>query len=234
MSSWASYGETSNCIDPRLLTLHAHESQHLSLSRLDPFISETSANNSQPQLFSKLFSYDVQRPLPSPTLSIRATHEPNDMSEEVYPSPSSLPSSGQFTPQTESLSGVDQACLDASDGEMVLKRSITSSVCEKCKKSFPTRSYYHRHINKRSCQAPSKCKHCGQLFKLEKDLQRHLGSIKASTSCPKLENANCSTSFACVCRKSYTRKDSLMRHLRASSSDDHCCRVRNKSPCLCS
>lgn len=217
-------------IDPALLARQAHESP---LTRLDPITGWASADNLRPQLFSRPSSYDAQHHLSIPKPSIQATSEPSDTSEEVYPSPSSLPSSGQFTPQTTSLSDVDPACSDASDGKMALPRTMTNSVCGKCKRSFPTRSYYHRHINKRSCQAPSKCKHCGQSFKLEKDLQRHLGSEKASTSCPKFENAIPFTGFACVCRKSYTRKDSLMRHLKASSSEEHCCRVCNKSPCQC-
>jgi hypothetical protein len=69
-------------------------------------------------------------------------------------------------------------------------------------------------------------------FKFAKDLKRHLGSGKASSSCNKLFSS--STGFACVCNKSYTRKDSLMRHLRALSTEGHRCKACNKSPCQCS
>ena len=168
-----------------------------------------------------------------PEPSIQARSKPSGTSEEIYSSASSLPSSGQSTPQTTSLSGVEQACSDASEGKMALPRTLNKSVCGKCKESFPTRACYHRHISKSRCQALLKCKHCGSSFKLAKDLKRHLGSDKASTSCTKLENAVSLTGFACSCNKSYTRKDSLTRHLRALSHGSHRCSACNKTACQC-
>jgi hypothetical protein len=221
----------SCCIETALLARQEHEPP---LTGLDPITGWTPADNLRPQLFSRPSSYDVQHLLSIPTPSIQATSKPSDTSEEVYSSPSSLPSSGQFTPQTTSLSDLEQACSDDSEGKMVLPRTMKNPVCGRCKKSFPTRACYRRHISERSCQASSKCKQCGKSFKLKKDLKRHLGSEKASSSCPKLENASSSTGFACVCNKSYTRKDSLMRHVRALSTEEHRCKACNKSPCQCS
>jgi hypothetical protein len=222
------------CIDPALLARQAHEPQNFSLTRLDPTTGRTPAENLRPQLFTRPFSYDIQHNSPTSTTSIRATSKYSDTSEAVYSSPSSLPSSGQFTPQTTSLFDVDQACSDASDGKIALPRTMTTSVCGKCKKSFSTRACYHRHIKERSCHALSKCNHCGKSFKLAKDLKRHLGSDKASSSCNKLENPSRSSGFVCICHKSYTRKDSLMRHLRAPSTEGHCCRACKRNPCHCS
>lgn len=234
LSRGSVHERTLDCIDPRLLARHIHEPQIMSLSRLDTFTGRISADNSQPQSFSKLPPYDAQRPLHTPTPIMRAIGQPNDTSEEFYPSPSSLPCSGQFTPQTTTLSDVDQACSDASDGKMILLRTTTNSVCRKCKRSFPNRSVYHLHIKDRSCQALSKCKHCSKSFKLAKDLKRHLGSDKALPSCNKLESSSYFTGFACTCHKSYTRKDSLMRHLKAPSLEGHRCMAFNKNPCYCS
>jgi hypothetical protein len=137
---------------------------------------------------------------------MRATNNPDDTSEDLFLSSSLLSSSGQSTPQTAVLSDINQACSDASDGKLALPRIKTNFVCRKCKKSFPTRLCYRSHINERSCQASSTCKHRGKSFKFAKDLKRRLGSNKASHSCIKLENADSSTGFAWVCTRSYTRK----------------------------
>ncbi|KAF2628419.1 hypothetical protein BU25DRAFT_35378 [Macroventuria anomochaeta] len=155
---------------------------------------------------------------------------------EAYPSPSSLPSLGQFTPQPASPPDTSQVSIDAPDGKMVIESAPTSFVCKTCTKSFPTMLRYRQHVNRHSCQAPSECKQCGQSIKHAKDLKRHLGSSKASPSCPALKNASPQGKhFACICSsKTYTRKDSLIRHLRTSATGKHRCRTCGNRPCTCS
>lgn len=235
-TSGAGYSNTFDYINPSLLTKHAHEPQNRSLSGLDHSTTETIANNSQPQLSLKSVPYGVQQPSPAPTSSIQAPSKANDTSMEAYPSPSLLLSLGQFTPQPASPPDIAQVGSDAPHGKMAIESAPTSFVCKTCTKSFPTMLRYHQHVNRRSCQAPSECKQCGQSIKHAKDLKRHLGSSKASPSCPALKNVSLQAKgFACICSsKTYTRKDSLIRHLRTSRTENHCCRACGKSPCTCS
>ncbi|KAJ5065006.1 hypothetical protein J3E72DRAFT_27884 [Bipolaris maydis] len=158
------------------------------------------------------------------------------MSIEAYPSPSSLPSLGQLTSQVTSPQDTTQVGLNMPDGKVAIEPAGMSFTCETCTKSFTNKSRYDRHANRHSCKAPSRCEQCGQSIKHPKDLKRHLGSNSALPSCPALKKVNPQVnSFMCICSsKTYTRKDSLVRHLRTSKKGNHCCRACNKNPCGCS
>ncbi|KAJ6285557.1 hypothetical protein J3E71DRAFT_373738 [Bipolaris maydis] len=228
-TSGAGYSNTSGCIDPSLLTQHVHEPRYYSRSWLDQSTKQTLAENSQSQL-------SPQQPHQAKATNAQAPTIPNDMSIEAYPSPSSLPSLGQLTSQVTSPQDTTQVGLNMPDGKVAIEPAGMSFTCETCTKSFTNKSRYDRHANRHSCKAPSRCEQCGQSIKHPKDLKRHLGSNSALPSCPALKKVNPQVnSFMCICSsKTYTRKDSLVRHLRTSKKGNHCCRACNKNPCGCS
>jgi len=223
-TSGAGYSSTSGCIDPSVLTQHVHEPHSCSRPWLDQHTNQTLAENSQSQL-------SPQQPRPTQGTNARAPTMPNDMSIEAYPSPSSLPSLGQLTPQVASPSATTQIELDIPDGKVAIKPVGTRFTCKTCRKSIP-----NRRANLHSCKAPSRCEKCGRSIKLAKDLNRHLGLNNAPPSCPALKNNSLwASSFMCLCRsKPYARKDIFVRHLRTSKAENHRCRTCNKNPCACS
>ncbi|EUC38273.1 hypothetical protein COCCADRAFT_32726 [Bipolaris zeicola 26-R-13] len=228
-TSGVGYSNTSSCIDPSLLTQHVHEPCCSSLSWLDQSTKQTLAENSQSQLSPHQTRH-------SKATNARAPATPNDMSIEAYPSPSSLPSLGRLTPKVASPPDTTQIGLNIPDGKIAIEPAGMSFICKTCTKSFPNKLRYDRHANMHSCKAPSRCEQCGQSIKHLKDLKRHLGSNNALPSCPALKNDSPrASSFMCFCSsKTYTRKDSLVRHLRTSKAGNHRCRTCNKNPCACS
>ncbi|KAF5847451.1 hypothetical protein GGP41_000206 [Bipolaris sorokiniana] len=235
-TSGSRYSNTSGCIDPSLLTQHVHEPCYYSRSWLDQSTKQTLAENSQSQLYPNPTPSNVQQPLLTPATNKKAPDIPKDTSIEAYPSPSSLPSLGQLTPQIASPPDTTQIGLNIPDGKVAIEPAGMSFVCKTCTKSFLSRLRYDQHVNRHSCKAPSRCEQCGQPIKHPKDLRRHLGSNNALPSCPALKSVSPRASnFMCICNsKTYTRKDSLVRHLRTSKTGNHRCRTCGKNPCACS
>jgi hypothetical protein len=226
---------TSNCINPSLLTKHAHEPQNGFLSGLDQYTKETPADNSQPQIYIHMTPYGVKQSIPAPTSSTKTPSKATSTSEAAYPSPFSPPPLEHFIPQPARPAETVQILPDVSDGKLAIQCAPTSFVCKTCTRSFSTRLRYDRHTNGQSCQALFKCKHCRQSFRNAKDLKRHQGSSKALSSCLARKDVFPQTAdFACICStKNYTRKDSVVRHLRMSKTGSHCCRACRKNPCKC-
>ncbi|KAF2736310.1 hypothetical protein EJ04DRAFT_169363 [Polyplosphaeria fusca] len=86
----------------------------------------------------------------------------------------------------------------------------------------PSSDGFRNHIKGGKCaqQKPFQCDACKQSFKHQKDLARH----KTSGSCraAKLEPKQLKQ-FACICGErntSYSRHDSLLRHIREKNSRD--------------
>ncbi|KAF2831415.1 hypothetical protein CC86DRAFT_138952 [Ophiobolus disseminans] len=233
-ASGAEYFDFSDFIYPSLLTTQVHEPQHCSLSGIDQFTVETLAENSQSQYFLDPLPNGAQQPSPTTSSSTPVPNMDNCASMEVYPSPSSLLSSDQSPTHSASPPEMSQILTEAPDGKVAIRSASTNFVCPICTKSFSNALRFGQHIKDHN--TPSKCKHCGKNFKHAKDRQRHLGSSKAAPSCLVLKTASPEGKhFACICSsKSYTRKDTLIRHLRQSATGQHYCRACGNRPCTCS
>lgn len=235
--SSAEYFDFSEFICPSLLTAQVHEPRNCSLLGIDRFTVETLAENSQSQSLLNILPYGVQQPSPiistSTSTSTPVPQMTNGMSMEVYPSPPSLLTSDHSTTQSASPPDASQISIDASDGKMAIRSAPTNFVCTICTKPFSNALRLGQHVKDHN--APAKCKHCGKHFKHAKDRQRHLGSSKAAPSCPVLKAASPKNKhFACVCSsRTYTRKDTLIRHLRQAVIGTHCCRACGNRPCTC-
>ena len=237
-TSSAEYLDLTSIINPSLSTTQLPESQNSFLSGISQLTGESLAENSQLQLSLDSFLHGVQQPSPTPSSSTLAPSQANDPRFDTYPSPSSLPSSDQSTIQSASPPDTSHASVEAPDGKKEIKSARANFVCTTCTKSFSNALRFGHHVNRRSCRAPSECQQCGQPIKHSKDLRRHLGLSMAAPACRALKAVGPQLKrFVCTCNsKSYTRKDSLLRHLRNSTSDisqRHRCQACDHYPCSC-
>lgn len=230
--------ESTKYIDPYLLTRQEHEPQDWFPSEISQPIAETLAQSTQSQSL-----FDLTKPKTKINTSTSVAHLTiNDDCLEWDVELKQAPSSSRYTDPSQSpisSSSVDeQVPSDKPEGKIEISATSTSLMCPTCQESFSTALRYRKHMGALACHMPFSCHDCGRKFKKEKDLQRHRGHAKAASSCPKLRNSEFHAKpFACTCNsKAYTRKDSLLRHLRKHARDGmqhHRCRACNRSPCTC-
>jgi hypothetical protein len=234
-TSDAEYYDTSAYFSPSLLTAQVHEPQPYFLSGLNQSAAETFAESSYLQLSPNPSSYGVQQqqqPSPTPSSQTLNLGKADNTHTETYPSPTSLPPPDQVPSQSPTPSVNGQVLAVAPEGKLAISSERANLVCKTCTKSFPNALRFKNHVSRRSCQAPSKCRQCGEPIKHSKDLKRHLGSSQAAPACLVLKGSGTlAKHFVCTsCPKTYSRKDSLQRHVQ----EKHQCKVCHKFPCACS
>ncbi|KAH7394380.1 hypothetical protein BKA66DRAFT_298954 [Pyrenochaeta sp. MPI-SDFR-AT-0127] len=170
---------------------------------------------------------------------------PDDSSKLIHPSASSTSSPATFdswTTRSTSPPSSVQAPEDASDRKLQLPAARTNFSCQTCKGKFTSEPHYRLHVRRRNCAAASSkfvCNACGRSFKLSKDLKRHQGQRGSAPVCLALRaKSQQLKQFVCVCDKaSYTRKDSLQRHMDRENSrernEQHRCRICQHCCCRC-
>jgi hypothetical protein len=230
--------ESTKYIDPYLLTRLEHEPQDLSPSEISQPIAETLAESTQSQ---SPFDPKKQKNKNYASISVSRLSINDECLEwdvELTQAPCSSRSTDPSQSPISSSSISEQASSDKQEGKIEISAASARLTCPTCQESFPTALRYRKHMGALACHMPFSCHDCGRKFKKAKDLQRHRGHAKAASSCPKLRNSESQAKpFACTCNsKAYTRKDSLLRHLREHSRDGmqhHRCRACNRSPCTC-
>lgn len=100
--------------------------------------------------------------------------------------------------------------------KMAISTLKSSYTCLACGESLPTRLCFRSHI-RRGCsdtRQAYRCDTCKRTFTLAKDLKRHQGS---ASSCLKSSQESKKIQFPCICGRRFTRKDTLLRHLRVAN-----------------
>ncbi|XP_059181675.1 zinc finger protein 260-like [Centropristis striata] len=88
--------------------------------------------------------------------------------------------------------------------------STNKNICQKCGKTFASRSTLKNHYAVHSLVRPFKCTQCDKTYKTRKDLNHHFLIHSSSKGPP----------YACsLCDKSYSYKASLKVHLRKHSGE---------------
>lgn len=221
-------------LDPSLLTAWMHEPQSCFAPNIDQLAGETLAENSQSQISLDPHTYGIQQSSPNSRSSASVASKANDTSAEIHMSPCSLLASDISTPpQSASPPDISQPSIYLPDGKRAIESAPAKFSCPTCTRSFSNALRFSQHVKEH--RALSHCEHCGEHFKYAKDRQRHLGSSNAAPSCRILKAAGSETKhFACICKsKAFTRKDTLIRHLRLSTTGEHCCRACGSRPCTC-
>jgi hypothetical protein len=220
---------------PGPLTSQVHEPQPCFPPAISQSVEEASAENfrSQFSLDPLLYaprSFPGNSPWP-PTPSL-VGHPKNEPSS----SPSLLPSPNNSTVQSASPASNGLASDNIPVGKREIAHLQEVRSCTACRQSFSTATRYRQHLH--SCGAGYKCHGCPRVFKLLKDLERHQGLREAAPACPALKTSRTEVKhFACTCGESYTRKDSLQRHMNRDNvqghSQQHRCKACNQSHCSC-
>jgi hypothetical protein len=224
-------------IDPRLLTNPGHESLNCSMPVISQLGLEALAQVTHSQSFSNPILPETQH-IPSTAY----TEVPSDRQElnlRIYYSPYLPVPLDSSSSQSASPTRSDQTSSDTPEGKIEIVATRARYVCVTCKESFTTERRYRNHVGALGCHTPFDCHDCGRKFKNAKDLRRHRGHNQAASSCPKFKTAGVRANpFACTCStKTYTRKDSLQRHLSKFARDKpqhHRCKACNHAQCRCS
>lgn len=104
-----------------------------------------------------------------------------------------------------------------------LDMNWTTFTCSHCKEVFFREALYRRHTRRIRCTVPSlgasfECQLCGTATKSPKDLKRHQGGSRSAPACPILRAQSKQLNpFVCTCGKSFSRKDTLQRHVNKTS-----------------
>lgn len=219
-----------------------HEPQILPPLGIDQPSNEALAENFQPQCSSHLTNMDVQQPSISPSWSLLDSIDSHELDPLIHSSTLSPQCVRPWSTQSTSPPGNDLTSEDCSDGKRELSSSWRTFACPTCKENFANESLYRRHTRHRDCISPpstSACNACGRVFKLSKDLRRHQGHRGSATSCPAVKGQSQQLKqFACTCEKrSYTRKDSLQRHMNCENAREnsqlHKCKICRYCRCRC-
>jgi uncharacterized Zn-finger protein len=207
------------------LTTQVHESYVPFLPGISPSTDGALAENSQSQ--SSLKNFEI------------------DAGIQLLPSdPAGFSSSSSVSWPAESVISLDddQASQEAPDGKREIPLARKFFVCPTCTEAFSNESLYRRHRRHRNCSAQSAnfvCDACQRSFHLVKDLKRHQGLRGSAPVCPMLKaEAKQFKRFVCTCDKaSYTRKDSLQRHITDKNAieggQQHQCKSCHRPRCCC-
>jgi hypothetical protein len=223
-------------IDPFLLTIPEHESQNRSQSVISRLVPEALAQGSRSQSLLDSLHPEAQHIPPITYMGILGHNE--ELQQQQFLGPSSPTSLHLSTFQSASPTSSDQVSSDTQGGKIEIVSTSAKISCLLCQESFQTTLRYRKHLGAFGCKTLFSCYDCGRKFKIEKDLQRHRGHNKAASSCPQRKGIGLGVKpFACTCNsKAYTRKDSLLRHLREHVNDKpqhHRCKACDHHPCRC-
>lgn len=190
-----------------------HESQSLPL--LGTYQPTVEAFDLYPQLqpFSPTDLLPNQRPLTTTTTTVSF---PSPIVSSSL-SPLSPLSSDQRSVQCASSASPGTSHSTVEDnkpvGKLELSTIRSNLVCSNCNKNFTSELRYRKHLHR--CNTKHVCDACGKSFTLHKDLLRHKRQRQQT--------------FACACKQSYARKDSLLRHINqeiARRHHGHCIKVQ--------
>jgi hypothetical protein len=189
-------------IDPNQLTLPVNEFPVPLLSEINQYTEGVSTLDSQSQFSPNPLPNSVQQPFPAPSSSMSGLEQ----ASSFCPNPRSVLSPANSVTQSASLSGDSHVSVKTPDG----KKEISST---------PSSLQYRQHLKHLSRQADLKCSHCGKRYSHQKNLERHMGDSRAALSCHVLKSGRHQAKpFVCTCHKSFSRKDSLQRHMNGENT----------------
>lgn len=164
-----------------------------------------------------LININVPQPSTNPSWSPRIPDGYQEPDQQRCSSYSTLSSRDSCPALSRTPSGDGQSSNDTIYGKRKITPVRKTHTCVDCQKVFATRALHKRHTRFDSCIPPSSnrtCDACGITFALEKDLKRHQGQEGSLPACRKIETAGQQFKpFACTCGRSFTRKDTLQRHM---------------------
>jgi hypothetical protein len=240
-----SYGcDFENYLGMDPLAMPDDEPQRTIAPGVSQFDDQVLAENSTSQFCFDLQNIDIHQPLLSPQWSTATPSDKNELDSNrflnaISSSSSSLELSAAQPPIPL---GSGQFSGDPRKSKMKIPSIRMTYPCLTCKESFANEALHRRHSRHNKCTAPSPtflCEACQRSFTYAKDLTRHRGKGDSPSSCPVLKTKNPSPKrFACTCDKhSYTRKDSLQRHMdkgnARESGQRHRCKICQHFPCHC-
>ncbi|KAF2108204.1 hypothetical protein BDV96DRAFT_672314 [Lophiotrema nucula] len=192
-----------------LLAAPMDEPRSLSPPGISQFVNDGFGLASQPQLSQQDHEIELQYPN---LFDLDA--------QDSRQSPSSASLSATSLTRSTSPSTSSHASDDAPQlGRVMIPVIAKALLCSTCNDSFSSELRYRHHIRRNACVARQsfKCHACERSFTLAKDLNRHQRSAK---SCPAASSQLSTGRYTCTCGKSYTRRDTLLRHFeRANKSD---------------
>ncbi len=203
-----------------------HDSPSFSLPGVNQSVDEAPSQHFQSQTPLSLSPIGVQRLSHSPSCSPSALSDNSELDPHrclSFSSPSSRPSSrGPWPTRSTSPSGSSHLAEDTQNQKREISSAWTMFKCSSCGESFKEPNY-REHF--RRCTASSSnftCNLCGKIFKHPKSLKRHQGKPGSAPSCPVLKVRSQQTrQFECTCNEgSYTRKDSLQRHIESRNKNE--------------
>lgn len=218
-------------IDPSLLTLLEHEPRNYFPSGVSQYIEENPVQTSS--------QFPVDPPSEIQQILPRLPLDQSNQDWESSPAHDSPPTLTDSTTTTTSSPRSDgQIFNDPPDGKMEIVAAHSNLVCSMCHQVFPSALRYRKHVSVTSCQKAFDCQDCGRKFNKAKDLRRHRGPDETTSTCLKPRSGGLKPKpFACTCQaKSYTRKDSLLRHLHEYAHEQplrHRCKGCDQYPCGC-
>ncbi|KAK3804981.1 MAG: hypothetical protein JOS17DRAFT_693052 [Linnemannia elongata] len=95
---------------------------------------------------------------------------------------------------------------NATGGESTSRIDKFQCSHESCAKTFDTANRLSSHLNVHRIDKPFFCSFCKASFKRQYDRNRHVSA----------KHAHFKSISCCLCRKRYSRKDALTRHLKGS------------------
>lgn len=240
-TSDSEYLNWEDFIDLDLLATHEHEPHDAFPLEITQAAGELSAQNSQFQFSPDNLDNHVQQP-PLGLQYVISVADANKELESHLRSSSSLSSSESCPTSSASPTSSGPMPKDVPDGKKEISSTWATFACSTCKEAFANESRYRKHMRQRNCTVTRMkftCKACERPFQLGKDLKRHQGLTGSATSCPALKASNRHfKQFACSCDKhSYTRKDSLQRHMNRDNAREgsqlHRCKTCQRCRCCC-
>lgn len=189
----------------------------------DPLIKESQAFFPSPGI-----SQSIEEALAEDTCSRQTLFPANALGKDsldVFPyrgrevsgcSPSSTQSvpSLSATPLSDNL-----ASANTTSGKVVIAPEKRHYACPHCKKTFSSENLSIKHMKVCAVHKPFRCI-CGTSFKLRKDRSRHQ---KSGSCTPFKQLGQEMKRFSCTCGQrntSYTRYDSLLRHIQRANSKE--------------
>jgi hypothetical protein len=221
------------------LTMIDTEPQSTIAPGISQFGDEALTEDSTSQFCFDHQSIDIHQPLLSSQWSTATSSDKNELYQNSFLNAASSSSSLEpLLSQSPSPLSSGQISEVSRKGKMKIPSIRKTYSCSTCRESFANDRLLRRHRHRHEHTA-FLCEACQQSFTEERGLRRHQGKRGSISSCPVLKTTNPSPKrFACTCDKhSYTRQDTLKRHMDAKNSTEsdqrHKCKACQHYPCRC-